>query len=50
VGIDHDTAHFAVEAIRRWWHKMGSKRYRNARGLLITADNNSSNGRTKFTL
>jgi hypothetical protein len=44
VGIDHDTAHFAVEAIRRWWQKMGSKRYRNARRLLITADGGGSNG------
>ena len=44
VGIDHDTARFAVEAIRRWWHKMGSKRYRNARRLLITADGGGSNG------
>jgi len=44
VGIDHDTARFAVEAIRRWWQKMGSKRYRNARQLLITADGGGSNG------
>ena len=43
-GIDHDTARFAVEAIRRWWHKMGSARYRNARKLLITADGGGSNG------
>ena len=44
VGIDHDTARFAVEAIRRWWRKMGSKRYRAARNLLITADGGGSNG------
>lgn len=44
VGIDHDTARFAVEAIRRWWHKMGSARYRGARKLLITADGGGSNG------
>ena len=44
VGIDHDTARFAVEAIRRWWQKMGSKRYRNAHRLLITADGGGSNG------
>jgi len=31
VGIDHDTAQFAAQAIRRWWKKMGAKRYRNAR-------------------
>ncbi len=44
VGIDHDTARFAAEAIRRWWRKMGSKRYRNAKELLITADGGGSNG------
>ena len=44
VGIDHDTAHFATEAIYRWWKKMGSKRYREAKELLITADGGGSNG------
>jgi hypothetical protein len=44
VGIDHDTAHFAAEAIRRWWKKMGTKRYSSARALLITADGGGSNG------
>jgi Rhodopirellula transposase DDE domain len=44
VGIDHDTARFAVEAIRRWWQKMGSKLHRNACRLLITADGGGSNG------
>jgi transposase len=44
VGIDHDTARFAAEAIRRWWRKMGSKRYRNAKELLIMADGGGSNG------
>ena len=44
VGIDHDTARFATEAIGRWWKKMGSKRYRDARELLITADGGGSNG------
>jgi len=44
VGIDHDTARFAAEAIRRWWKKMGSKRHRGARELLITADGGGSNG------
>jgi transposase len=44
VGIDHDTAQFAVEAIHRWWKKMGSKRHRGARRLLITADGGGSNG------
>jgi len=44
VGIDHDTARFAAEAIRRWWKKMGSRRYRDAKELLITADGGGSNG------
>jgi hypothetical protein len=44
VGIDHDTARFAAEAIRRWWQKMGRKRFPNARALLITADGGGSNG------
>ena len=44
VGIDHDTAHFAAEAIRRWWRKMGVKHYAQARELLITADGGGSNG------
>ena len=43
VGIDHDTAQFATQAIRRWWKKMGARRYRNARELLITADGGGSN-------
>jgi len=44
VGIDHDTAKFATEAIRRWWRKMGVKRFPNAKKLLITADGGGSNG------
>ncbi len=44
VGIDHDTARFAAEAIRRWWRKMGVKHYAQARELLITADGGGSNG------
>jgi transposase len=44
VGIDHDTAEFAVQAIGRWWKKMGRKRYPNAKELLITADGGGSNG------
>ena len=43
VGMDHDTAKFAAEAIRRWWKKMGAKRYRGATQLLITADGGGSN-------
>ena len=44
VGIDHDTAQFAAQAIHRWWKKMGAKRYPNAKQLLITADGGGSNG------
>jgi len=44
VGIDHDTAQFAVQAIGRWWKKMGAKRYPDAKELLITADGGGSNG------
>lgn len=43
VGISHDTAEFAVAAIRRWWERMGAKRYPSARRLLITADSGGSN-------
>jgi len=44
VGIDHDTAAFAVETIRRWWTSMGQPLYPAARRLLITADGGGSNG------
>jgi hypothetical protein len=44
VGIDHDTAAFAVESIRRWWHALGKLRYLSATSLLITADCGGSNG------
>jgi Rhodopirellula transposase DDE domain len=44
VGVDHDTAEFAVETIRRWWRWMGRKYYPRARRLLITADGGGSNG------
>jgi hypothetical protein len=44
VGIDHDTAAFAVQSIRRWWLEMGRPLYPNAKQLLITADCGGSNG------
>jgi hypothetical protein len=44
VGVDHDTASFAVETIRRWWHAMGQDKYPHAARLLITADGGGSNG------
>lgn len=43
VGIDHDTAQFAVETLRRWWGQMGGKRYPTATDLLVTADGGGSN-------
>ena len=43
VGIDHDTAQFAVNSIRRWWSEMGEQRFPHARQLLITADGGGSN-------
>jgi len=44
VGVDHDTAAFAVNSIRQWWRNLGRARYPNATRLLITADGGSSNG------
>jgi hypothetical protein len=44
VGIDHDTAAFAVNAIRSWWMTMGHSRYPGAHSLTITADGGGSNG------
>jgi hypothetical protein len=44
VGTDHDTAAFAVESLRRWWHAQGAAAYPQARRLLVTADSGGSNG------
>jgi len=44
VGDDHDTAAFAVNAIRRWWQSMGAERYPKAKRLMVTADAGGSNG------
>ena len=44
VGIDHDTAEFAVNSIRKWWELMGIRRYPDAKRLMITADGGGSNG------
>jgi len=43
VGIDHDTAEFAVQSIKNWWNKMGKGIYNKAESLLITADGGGSN-------
>jgi hypothetical protein len=44
LGVDHDTAEFAVETLRRWWRHMGSRVYPQATKLLVTADGGGSNG------
>ena len=44
VGVDHDTAQFAVNSIRSWWAHLGAQRYPDARRLQITADCGGSNG------
>jgi len=44
VGVDHDTAAFAVNSIRQWWLTVGRGRYPEATRLLITADGGGSNG------
>ena len=43
VGVDHDTAHFAVNAIRSWWNRMGRSAYGGTGQLVITADAGGSN-------
>jgi hypothetical protein len=43
VGVSHDTAEFAVAAIRQWWTKLGCKRFPSAKRILITADSGGSN-------
>jgi len=44
VGVDHDTATFAVATIRRWWRELGRRHYPHATSLLIAADSGGSNG------
>jgi hypothetical protein len=44
VGVEHDTAAFAVQTIRSWWHSVGAARYPEAKYLTITADGGGSNG------
>ncbi len=43
VGVDHDTAEFAAETIKRWWNQMGKPLYPTAQRVLITADGGGSN-------
>ena len=44
VGVDHDTAVFAGESVRRWWNNVGSRLYPEAKEILITSDGGGSNG------
>lgn len=44
VGLDHDTASFAVESIRRWWNGVGRRLYPTRKKLLVTSDGGGSNG------
>jgi hypothetical protein len=44
VGVDHDTAEFAVTTIGQWWKKMGQPVYPDSRRVMITADSGGSNG------
>ncbi len=44
VGVDHDTASFAVESIKRWWNTVGKVLYTDSQELLITSDGGGSNG------
>ena len=43
VGISHDTAEFAVAAIRRWWTTLGQQKYPKAKRIVVTADSGGSN-------
>ena len=44
VGISHETSAFAVESLRQWWQRVGRRRYREAKRILLCADVGSSNG------
>lgn len=44
VGINNDTAQFAVNSIRSWWYEMGQENYSKASEIFINADGGGSNG------
>jgi hypothetical protein len=44
VGVDHETAAFAVNTVRSWWNTVGTTAYPDAQRLLITADSGGANG------
>lgn len=48
VGISHDTAEFAVATIKKWWSKMGKKRYPKAKAIYITSDCGSNNKKSRL--
>jgi hypothetical protein len=39
-----DTSELACDAIRRWWYRLGRKRYWHASGVLVLCDSGGSNG------
>ena len=43
VGIDQDTADFAIDSLLGWWKHMGRRTYPHAEALLILADAGGSN-------
>lgn len=43
VGVDHDTAEFAVESLHHWWYSMGKELYPSSEHIMITADCGGSN-------
>ena len=49
VGIDHETAAFAVNTVRAWWNTRGRIDYPHADRLLITADSGGANGNRRRT-
>jgi len=49
VGVDHETAAFAVNTLRTWWKSTGAATYPDATRLLITADSGGANGNRRRT-
>lgn len=43
VGVNYDTAQFAVSSIRNWWNEMGNEYYSTATKIYINADGGGSN-------
>ena len=49
VGVDHETAAFAVNTLRSWWNTVGGSAYPDATRLLVTADSGGANGNRRRT-